>query len=65
MAPIAHSHYTLLLLHLSLLGDVTDSLMDPMPTGGIPRVLPVAFRHWLPFLGLGTMPNIINVPQEH
>ena len=31
--------------------------VDHMPTGGIPCVLPVAFRHWLPFPGLGTMPN--------
>ena len=33
--------------------------VDLMPTGGIPRVLPVTVRHWLPFLGLGTMPNTI------
>ena len=59
MAPVAHSHYILLFLHSSLLGDTTGSLMDHMPTGGIPHALPVAFRHWLPFPGLGTMPNSI------
>ena len=36
-----------------------DSLMDHMPTGGIPHVLPVAFRHWLPFPGLRMMPNTV------
>ena len=31
--------------------------MDHMPTRGIPCVLPMAECHWLPFLGLRTMPN--------
>ena len=31
--------------------------MNHMPTRGIPYVLPVAFCHWHPFLGLETMPN--------
>lgn len=34
-----------------------SSPMDPTPTYGSSHVLPVAFRHWLPFLGLGTLPN--------
>ena len=33
--------------------------MDPMPTRGTPCDLPVAFHCWLPFPGLGTMPNTL------
>ena len=61
MAPVAHLHYTSLLSCLSSSEDTTGSPVDHMPTGGIPRVLPVAFRHWLPFPGLGTMPNILSL----
>ena len=57
MAPITHLHYTSLLSCPSPPGDHMSSPMHHMPTGGISCVLPVAFRHWLPFPGLGTMPN--------
>ena len=61
MAPVAHPHYISLLSCLSPSEDTTDLPVDHMPTGGIPCVLPVAFRHWHPFPGLGTMPNRIPI----
>lgn len=36
--------------------------MDHMPTRGIPCVQPVEECHWLPFLGLGIMPNTLCNP---